>query len=120
MFYTGVIFSNIAETIFAATDAEVNDEDLKRNCTRFAASGNKRRRIIEDEYDESGEYSDPNPVIGVELVETEHSFTPLYLISIWVEPRKMTKGVSLAIFYQVEWNVEDVLLVLSREARFWS
>ena len=85
------------ENVFVAPDADVNDEDLNRKCTRFAVSGNKKRRLIEEECEESDEDSDSNSAIGVELVEADHSFRPLYLKSIWTEPRTMTKRVSLAI-----------------------
>ena len=113
-------FSNVVENVFVATDAEVNDEDLNRKCTKFAASGNKKRPLIEEEGEESDEESDSNFAIGVELVEADHSFRPLYLKSIWIEPRTMTKRVSLTIFSQMEWNVEGFLLVLSRGISLWS
>ena len=83
------------ENVFVAPNAEVNDADLNRKCTRFAVSGNRKRRRIEEECEESDEESDSNSAIGVELVEGYHSFSALYLKSIRIEPWTRTKTVSL-------------------------
>ena len=85
---------NSVENVFVAPDAEVNEEDLNRKCTRFAVSGNKKRRLIDGECKKSKEESDSISAIGIELAEPDHTLRLPYLKSIWTELWTMTKMVS--------------------------
>lgn len=84
-------------TILNFAEQEVNDDLNRRRTGCEYLSTPKKRHLIEEEAEDSGEDSDTPSSPGLDIVAESYSFGPLYLLSEWQEPRTMTKRSSIAI-----------------------